>query len=171
MAHDTRAPRFSPQSFARDPRGFGIWMPSARTRFRQGATARRPREHDFAGDRWHGFRDRHDICHSRHTEGDIPMKAGVPWDRFPAAAPTEAVFHAILDHGINIANRAMHLIAGRHHFRAEATLIRRSGTGPAKSRAGRVPSLPTFAIDPHRQPAIPDGGRSPEIYASGDSPF
>ena len=65
----------------------------------------------------------------------------------------------------------MQLIAGRHHFRAKATVIRRSGTGPAKSRAGRVPSLPAFAIDPHRQPAIPDGGRSPEIYASGDSPF
>ena len=171
MAHDIRAPRFSPQSFARDPRGFGISMRLARTRFRQGATARRPREHDFAGDRWHGFRDRHDICHSRHTEGDIPMTAGVPWDRFPAAAPTEAGFHAVLNHDRDSANRAMQLIAGRHHFRVEATLIRRSGTGPARSKAGRVPSLPTFAIDPHRQPAIPDGGRSPEKHASGDSPF
>ena len=99
MAHDIRAPRFSPQSFARDPRGLGIWMPSARARFRQGAAARRPRDHAFAGDQWHGFRDRNDICHSRLTEGDIPMKAGVPWDRFPAAAPTETGFHAILDHG------------------------------------------------------------------------
>ena len=163
MAHDTRAPRFSPQSFARDPRGFELWMPSAGTRFRQGAAARHPRDHAFARDQWHGFRDRHDICHSRLTEGDIPMKAGVPWDRFPAAAPTEAVFHAVLDHDRDSANRAMQLIAGRLHFRVEAAVIRRSGTGPAKSRADRVPSLPTFAIDPHRQPAIPDGGRSPEI--------
>jgi len=36
----------------------------------------------------------------------------------------------------------------------------RSGTGPAGRRAGRVPSLPMCVIDPHRQPAIPDGGRS-----------
>ena len=36
----------------------------------------------------------------------------------------------------------------------------RSGTGPADSRAGRVPSLPIFAIHPPRQPAIPDEGRS-----------
>jgi hypothetical protein len=53
----------------------------------------------------------------------------------------------------------MQLIAGRYHFRVQAALTRRSGTGPAGRKAGRVPSLPTFAIDPHRQPAIPDGGR------------
>ena len=35
----------------------------------------------------------------------------------------------------------------------------RSGTGPAKSRAGRVPSLPMSSIHPPRQPAIPDEGR------------
>ena len=59
----------------------------------------------------------------------------------------------------------MQLIAGRHHFRLKATVVRRSGTGPAKSRAGLVPSLPTFAIDPHRQPAIADGGRSATKYS------
>jgi hypothetical protein len=32
MAHDTQAPRFSPQSFARDPRGFKLLMPALRTR-------------------------------------------------------------------------------------------------------------------------------------------
>jgi hypothetical protein len=35
----------------------------------------------------------------------------------------------------------------------------RSGTGPARSRAGRVPSLQTCPIHPPRQPAIPDEGR------------
>ena len=35
----------------------------------------------------------------------------------------------------------------------------RSGTGPAGRKAGRVPSLPTFAIHAFRQPAIPDEGR------------
>ena len=35
-----------------------------------------------------------------------------------------------------------------------------SGTGPAGRRAGRVPSLTFAAIHPHRQPAIPDEGRS-----------
>ena len=59
----------------------------------------------------------------------------------------------------NRPNGAMQLIAGRHQFRAVATVIQRSGTEPAGRSAGRVPSLPSFAIDPHRQPAIPDGGR------------
>ena len=57
------------------------------------------------------------------------------------------------------ANRLVQLIAGRHRFRAEATVTRRSGTGDAGSRASRVPSLPFSAIHPFRQPAIPDGGR------------
>ena len=39
----------------------------------------------------------------------------------------------------------------------------RSGTGPADRRAGRVPSLLFCAIDPPRQPAIPDEGRSEKI--------
>jgi hypothetical protein len=69
------------------------------------------------------------------------------------------------------ANRAVQLIAGRSNFRVEATVARRSGTGDAGSRASRVPSLPFTAIHPFRQPAIPDGGRSPEIYASGDTSF
>jgi len=62
----------------------------------------------------------------------------------------------------NIPNRAVQLIAGQHIFRLEISAARRSGTGPAGSRAGRVPSLPAFAIQHYRQPAIPDGGRSPE---------
>ena len=57
------------------------------------------------------------------------------------------------------------LIAGRHHFRLEATVIRRSGTGPAGRQAGRVPSLPFRAIHLFRQPAIPDEGRSQRICA------
>ena len=60
----------------------------------------------------------------------------------------------------NKANGLVQLIAGRHHFRATATVVRRSGTGPACRVAGRVPSLPMRAIHPHRQPAIPDEGRS-----------
>jgi len=59
----------------------------------------------------------------------------------------------------NNANGAVQLIAGRSNFRAEATVARRSGTGDAGRRASRVPSLPSSAIHPHRQPAIPDGGR------------
>jgi len=84
---------------------------------------------------------------------------------------TQATFHAPSDHERKCANRAVQLIAGRSNFRAEATVTRRSGTGDADSTASRVPSLPAFAIHPFRQPAIPDGGRSPEKYASGDSPF
>jgi len=74
-------------------------------------------------------------------------------------SPTQARLHAIPDHEEKCANRAVQLIAGRHHFRAEATVTRRSGTGDAGSKASRVPSLPFSAINPHRQPAIPDGGR------------
>ena len=64
------------------------------------------------------------------------------------------------------ANRLVQVIAGRHHFRATATVVWRSGTGPAGRRAGRVPSLPMRVIHPFRQPAIADGGRSPEICVS-----
>jgi len=71
----------------------------------------------------------------------------------------QATFHAIPDHEGKCANRAVQLIAGRHHFRAEGAVTRRSGTGDAGSRASRVPSLPFFAINPFRKPAIPDGGR------------
>jgi len=61
---------------------------------------------------------------------------------------------------MEIANRAVQLIAGQHMFRAELSAARRSGTGDAGSRASRVPSLPAFAIHHFRQPSIPDGGRS-----------
>ena len=63
-------------------------------------------------------------------------------------------------------NGLVQLIAGRHHFRATAAVIRRSGTGPAGRRAGRVPSLPFPAIHPPRQPAIPDEGRSQKNIAA-----
>ena len=76
----------------------------------QGATARLPREHDFAGDRWHGFRDRNDICRSRLTEANRAMKADVQDRGFQAAEPQKLRFHAILDHDRNSANRAMHRI-------------------------------------------------------------
>jgi len=72
----------------------------------------------------------------------------------------QATFHAPTDHEKNIANRLVQLIAGREDFRVKATVIRRSGTGPAGRRAGRVPSLPMRAIHPPRPPAIPDEGRS-----------
>jgi hypothetical protein len=163
MAHDTRAPRFSPQSSARDPRGFILWMPTARTRLRQGATARRPRDDDFTGDRWHGFRDRNDICHSRHTEANRAMNTEVPFRRSRAAEPRKLRFHAVLDHERDCANRLVQLIAGRDHFRATAIVVRRSGTGPAGRNAGQVPSLPFPAIHTPRQPAIPDEGRSVRI--------
>ena len=82
---------------------------------------------------------------------------------FRRSAQAQASFHAIPDHEGKYANRAVQLIAGRHHFRAEAAVAWRSGTGDAGSKASRVPSLPFRAIHPHRQPAIPDGGRSQTI--------
>jgi len=63
------------------------------------------------------------------------------------------------------ANRLVQLIAGPWGVSMNANLtFDRSGTGPAGRRAGRVPSLPFLAIHAPRQPAIPDEGRSPEIY-------
>lgn len=107
---------------------------------------------------------RKSVCATADSAEDFhPMIAGARRPRFDAATPPKAVFHAIPDHDGNIANRAVQLIAGRPDFRAKATVIRRSGTGPAKSRAGRVPSLPFLAINPFRQPAIPDGGRSVKV--------
>jgi len=79
-------------------------------------------------------------------------------------SPPTMPIHATPDHEKKYANRAVQLIAGRHHFRAEATVTRRSGTGDAGRRASRVPSLHFLAIHPHRQPAIPDGGRSAQDY-------
>jgi hypothetical protein len=58
-----------------------------------------------------------------------------------------------------MANGLVQLIAGREVFRAKATVIQRSGTGPAGRGAGRVPSLPMLSIRHFRQPAIPDEGR------------
>jgi len=72
--------------------------------------------------------------------------------------PTQASCQAIPDHGRKYANRPVQLIAGPSHFRATSTVATPLRTGPAKRRAGRVPSLPTPAIHPLRQPAIPDGG-------------
>ena len=77
--------------------------------------------------------------------------------------PTQASCQAIPDHQEKYANRPVQPIAGPSHFRAAPTVATRSGTGPAKRRAGRVPSLPFSAIHPLRQPAIPDGGRSQKI--------
>ena len=102
-------------------------------------------------------------CATADSPEDFPpMIPGARLPRFDAARPPKAVFHAIPDHEENIANRAVQLIAGHYHFRAEASVIRRSGTGDAGRRASRVPSLPFSAIHHFRQPAIPDGGRSPE---------
>ena len=53
---------------------------------------------------------------------------------------------------MNKANGAVQLIAGRSNFRATATVARRSGTGPAKGKAGRAPSLPLLC-DPPATPA------------------
>jgi len=68
---------------------------------------------------------------------------------------------------INIsANRLVQLIAGPSGVSMNTNLtFHRSGTGPAGRRAGRVPSLPTYAIHPPRQPAIPDEGRSEKKIA------
>ena len=76
-------------------------------------------------------------------------------------SPPTMPIHAIPDHEKKYANRAVQLIAGRSNFRAATTVARRSGTGDARRRASRVPSLPFSAIHHFRQPAIPDGGRSP----------
>ena len=78
---------------------------------------------------------------------------------------TQARCHAPSDRERKCANRLVQLIAGRGDFRATATVMRRSGTRPAKSRAGRVPSLPFPGIHPPRQPAIPDEGRWASIYS------
>ena len=60
-------------------------------------------------------------------------------------------------------NGAVQLIAGRSVIRAEGSVTWRSGTGDAGGRASRVPSLSFSAINPPRQPAIPDEGRSGRI--------
>lgn len=118
-------------------------------------------------------------CHaSRHSknipESRIPMIADFPnseiatgrrMREYPSRMktlrnPTQASCQAIPDHGRKYANKPVQLIAGPSHFRATPTVATRSGTGPAKRRAGRVPSLPFSAIHPFRQPAVPDGGRS-----------
>ena len=64
------------------------------------------------------------------------------------------------DQDKNNANRLVQLIAGPWEVSMNTNLtFDRSGTGPAGSRAGRVPSLPIRSIHPPRQPAIPDEGR------------
>jgi hypothetical protein len=79
---------------------------------------------------------------------------------------TQARIHATSDHESKCANKAVQLIAGLPGVRSNPTVFRCSGTWDAKSRASRVPSLPICAMDPHRQPAIPDGRRSRKIYGS-----
>jgi len=83
---------------------------------------------------------------ARSNRRRMPTKKQMRWEAEP-------------DHERKSANRAVQLIAGQHMFRAETSAVRRSGTGPAGRRAGRVPSLPAFSIHHFRQPAIPDGGR------------
>jgi len=114
------------------------------------------------------------ICHSKNMpESRIPMIADFPNSEiakcrrnreYPSRMktlrnPTQASCHAIPDHGRKYANKPVQLIAGPSHFRETPTVATRSGTGDAGRRASRVPSLPTIAIHPLRQPAIPDGGR------------
>jgi len=127
------------------------------------------------------FRDHKASRHSKNIpEARIPMIADFPNSEiatgrrirdYPSRMktlrnPTQATSHAIPVHGRKYANRPVQLIAGPSHFRAPPTVATRSGTGPAKRRAGRVPSLPFSAIHPLRQPAIPDGGRSGKILCS-----
>jgi len=108
--------------------------------------------------------------HSKNIpEPRLDMISGIPtpsrskWRSM--RAETQARWEAIPDHDGISANRAVQLIAGQHMFRAEFSAVRRSGTGPAGSRAGRVPSLPAFAIHHYSQPAIPDGGRWQTIWS------
>jgi len=108
----------------------------------QGATARQPREHDFAGDRWHGFRDRSDICHSGLREANRAMKSDDPVRGLRAAEPQKLRFHAVLDHDRNCANRAMHRITMPSALLSHILL-------PQDLRQKHV--------------VIGDGGRSPEI--------
>ena len=76
------------------------------------------------------------------------------------AARAQASFHAPSDHESKYANRPVQPIAGPWGVSMSDDLtFHRSGTGPAGSRAGRVPLLPMPAIHPPRQPAIADGGR------------
>jgi len=108
----------------------------------QGATARQPREHDFAGDRWHGFRDRSDICHSGLREANRAMKSDDPVRGLRAAEPQKLRFHAVLDHERKSANRPMDRI-----------------TTPAALLARRLRS----SLWCQKRVVIGDGGRSPEI--------
>jgi hypothetical protein len=77
------------------------------------------------------------------------------------AARAQASFHAPSDNEWIYANRPVQPIAGPSGVSMNTNLtFHRSGTGPAGSRAGRVPLLPMPAIHLPRQPAIADGGRS-----------
>jgi len=119
--------------------------------------------------------DRFTICHSKNIpEARISMIAdflnseiatGRRMREYPSRMktlrnPKQASCQAIPNHEGRCANKPVQLIAGPSHFRATPTVATRSGTGPAKRRAGRVPSLPFSSIHPLRQPAIPDGERS-----------
>ena len=107
--------------------------------------------------------DRRAPFHCRLSVANRVMNADSQRVRFKATTSMQTAFNALLDHKEYSANGAVQLIAGLRVFRAAATVVRRSGTGPAKSRAGRVPSLPLRAIHSPRLPAIPDGGRSLRI--------
>jgi len=120
------------------------------------------------------FREPHASRHSKNIpESRIPLITDFPNSEIATGRrmreypirmktlgnPTQASCQAIPDQGRKYANRPVQLIAGPSHFRATPTVATRSGTGDAGRRASRVPSLPTIAIHPPRQPAIPDGGR------------
>ena len=112
---------------------------------------RRPRRESFSSMQPQADVDRSRFPHLDQRRQLAALRAGI--------FRLQARCHAPLDHETNYANRLVQLIAGRGDFRATASVMRRSGTRPAKSRAGRVPSLPMPAIHPPRQPAIPDEGR------------
>jgi hypothetical protein len=97
----------------------------------------------------------------QYPEHRPDMISSFPNTLMPTDGPsqTQARIHAISDHESKSANKAVQLIAGLSVVRSISTVVRRSGTGDAGRRASRVPSLPTFAMNHFRQPAIPDGRR------------
>ncbi len=114
------------------------------------ATHRRKREY------FSSMQPQADVDRSRFPHFDQRRQLAASWHR---SQRPKVTFHEPSDHERKSANRLVQLIAGRRDFRATATAVRRSGTGPAGRRAGQVPSLPFPAIHPPCQPAIPDEGR------------
>jgi len=151
-AYGTRYPSATILATEHSPRSTSLQTPHAYrlNTMSQGGTARLPREHDFVWDRWQGFRDGNDICHSRHTEANRAMKTDVQVGSFRAVEPQQLRFHAVLDHERKSANRPMDRI-----------------TTPAALLARRLRS----SLWCQKRVVIGHRGRSAEKYILGSHDF